>query len=197
MTLRELVVRNRSFRRFQEEVPVPRALLEEWVDLARCSASGGNLQPLRYVLVHDPARRAAVFPTLRWAAYLTDWAGPAPGERPVAYIVILKDSDAMKGATVDHGIAAQSITLGAVEKGFGGCLIGSVDRAALARVLGLPERYEILLVVALGKPAEAVLLEPVRDGNIRYWRDRQGVHHVPKRSLADLLVEAGPPPAGA
>lgn len=195
MTLRDLVLRNRSFRRFQEGVRIPRAVLEGLVDLARLVPSGANLQPLRYFLVDGAARAGAVFPCLRWAAYLTDWKGPGPGERPAAYIVILKDREVCATATIDHGIAAQTIMLGAAEQGLGGCMLGSIDRAALATVLGLPERYEILLVLALGKPAEAVVLEPVRDGSIRYWRDRQDVHHVPKRSLAEVLVEPGPPPA--
>lgn len=67
-------------------------------------------------------------------------------------------------------------------------MIGSVQREPLRRALNLPERYEILLVLALGKPVETVVLEAAKDGDIRYWRDEHGIHHVPKRSLKDVWV---------
>ncbi|OPY10908.1 MAG: Nitroreductase family protein [Syntrophus sp. PtaB.Bin001] len=89
----------------------------------------------------------------------------------------------------DHGIAAQSILLGAVERGLGGCMIASIKRESLRKVLNIPEKYEILLVLALGKPGESVFLENLGpDGDIRYWRDEKGGHHVPKRPLADLIL---------
>ncbi|HOJ15028.1 MAG TPA: nitroreductase family protein, partial [Deltaproteobacteria bacterium] len=127
---------------------------------------------------------------LGWAAYLTDWPGPAPGERPSAYIVILGDTVISRNFWCDHGIAAQSILLGAVEKGYGGCMIASIKKQQLMQALGIPERYEILLVIAIGRPAERVTIEPVGpQGDIRYWRDDQGVHHVPKRSLDEIVIE--------
>jgi nitroreductase len=126
---------------------------------------------------------------LAWAGYLSDWPGPGEGERPSAYIVVLVDTRIAKSAGVDHGIAAQSILLGATEKGLGGCIIASVQREALGQVLDIDPRYEILLVLALGKPVERVFVEPVgADGDIRYWRDGKGGHHVPKRSLGDIVL---------
>jgi nitroreductase len=186
--LKELVQRNRSTRRFRQ-YQVDRDTLRELVDLARLSASGANRQPLKYILSAEPDGNAAIFPHLRWAGYLADWGGPVEGERPSAYIVILGDHDVADSFGVDHGIAAQTILLGATEKGLGGCIIASVDRDALRRVLDIADRYEILLVLALGRPGEEVRVEAVdAGGNIRYWRDAEGVHHVPKRSLDDLIV---------
>jgi hypothetical protein len=125
-----------------------------------------------------------------WAGYLSRWSGPAEGERPSAYIVILGDTELRKGFGCDHGIAAQSIMLGATERGLGGCMIGSIDRPKLRQVLDIPERYEILLVLALGKPAETVVLEDVGpDGDIKYYRDDEDVHHVPKRTLGELILQ--------
>ena len=124
-----------------------------------------------------------------WAGYLSDWSGPAEGERPAAYIVILGDTELRKTFGCDHGIAAQSIMLGATERGLGGCMIGSIDRDALRQVLDIPERYEILLILALGKPAETVVLEDVGPGgDIKYYRDEEDVHHVPKRTLGELII---------
>ena len=111
------------------------------------------------------------------------------GERPAAYIIILADRQISESIRCDHGIAAQSILLGAAELGLGGCLIASVQREKLREALGIADRYEILLVMALGKPAETVVLDTVdAQGSIEYWRDADDVHHVPKRRLADLII---------
>lgn len=186
----DLVARNRSFRRFAEHEPVPDTLLRELIDLARLSASGGNVQPLKYMLSCDADRNALIFPCLAWAGHLKDWPGPAQGERPAAYIVILGDKEVSASFGVDHGIAAQSMLLGAAERGLGGCMIGSIQRPALRDALAIAERYEVLLVIALGKPAERVVVDTVGEsGDTRYWRDEDDVHHVPKRPLDDLILD--------
>ncbi|MFH1347926.1 MAG: nitroreductase family protein, partial [Candidatus Margulisiibacteriota bacterium] len=134
-------------------------------------------------------KNALIFPSLSWAGYIEGWEGPAEGEKPSAYIIILGDKEIKKNFGVDHGIAAQSILLGATEKGLGGCTIGLIDLNNLRKALNIPERYRILLVIALGKPREKVVIEAVKaDGDIKYWRDKEGVHHVPKRSLDDIII---------
>jgi len=187
--LRDLILRNRSYRRFDEQWPIDRQALRELVDLARLSASAANLQPLRYILTCDPQVNGEVFKHLAWAGYLKDWEGPAPGQRPGAYVIILGDTAVTRDFNCDHGIAAQSILLGAVEHGLGGCIVGSIDRGGMRAALGIAERYEILLVLALGKPAEQVEIETIDPGGeIKYWRDADGVHHVPKRPLDEVIV---------
>jgi nitroreductase len=188
MTVKDLVYKNRSYRRFYQDRLIDRAVLEELVDLGRLSASGANRQPLKYFLSNDAETNGRIFPNLFWAGYLKDWPGPEEGERPSAYIVILGDTAIADSFGCDQGIAAQSILLGAVEKGLGGCMIGSLRREQLAAA-EIPSRYEILLVIALGVPKETVRLVPVdEDGRIEYWRDSSGVHHVPKRTLAGILI---------
>lgn len=189
--LADLILKNRSYRRFHEDVPVELATLRELIGLARLSASARNLQPLRYILCVDRETNAAVFATLAWAGYLKDWPGPAEGERPAAYIVVLHDTTLGGQAYIgaDQGLAAQNILLGAVERGLGGCIIGSVQRDRLRALLAIPDRYEILVVLALGKPQETVIVDEVGpDGDIKYWRDAGQVHHVPKRSLDELIL---------
>lgn len=187
--LEDLVRKNRSYRRFHQDVAVDLETLRALVNLARLSASANNLQPLKYILSCQPETNARIFPHTRWAGYLKDWPGPAEGERPAAYIVILGDTEIRQSFGCDHGIAAQSIMLGATERGLGGCMIGSVDHDGLRQVLDIPDRYEILLILALGKPKETVVLEEVGpDGDIRYYRNADGVHHVPKRSLDELIL---------
>ena len=188
--IRDLILANRSYRRFVESERVEESTLRELVDLARCSASAGNLQPLKYAISCEPEKNDLIFPALAWAGYMKDWDGPAEGERPSAYIIILADTQISKNVLCDHGIAAQSMMLGAVEKGLGGCMIGAIDRDLLRRSLLIPERYEILLVLALGKPAEKVVLEGLGpDGSIRYYRDEKDVHHVPKRGLNEIAIQ--------
>jgi nitroreductase len=187
--MKELVARNRSYRRFHQEVTIELDTLKELVDLARLSASAMNLQPLKYYLSCEPRKNALIFQHLGWAAYLRDWPGPAEGERPSAYIIVLGDTGISKAFGCDHGIAAQSILLGATEKGLGGCMIATVHRQELSQALRIPSHYEILLVIALGKPKEKVVIDSVGgDGDIKYWRDSQAVHHVPKRSLDDIII---------
>ncbi len=189
MNIRELVLKNRSYRRFYQDHAIDCDTLVEFVDLARHSASGNNLQPLKFFLSADAETNAIIFPHTRWAGSLKDWDGPEEGERPSAYIIILGDKNITDTFGVNHGIAAQSILLGAAEKGLGGCMIGSVQRVVLHRELGLDETLHILLVIALGKPKESVVIDPVgADGSITYWRDEDSIHHVPKRSLEELIV---------
>jgi len=190
MKLKDLILQNRSYRRFHQDHAIDHDTLRELVDLARLSASATNMQPLKFILSSDPESNASIFPHLGWAGYIKDWLGPEEGERPSAYIVILGDKSIKKAFGCDHGIAAQSILLGAVEKGLGGCMIGSIKRAKLSRELNIPDHLQILLLIALGKPKETVVIDPLGpEGDIKYWRDDASIHHVPKRSLDELIVE--------
>ena len=187
--IKDLIAKNRSCRRFYQDVPVEHQTLKELVELARLSPSAANRQPLRYILAAGPEKNALIFPCLAWAGYLKDWPGPEEGERPAAYIIMLLDLEVCQSVDCDHGIAAQSILLGATEKGLAGCILGAVNRERLRSALGIADRYSILLVIALGKPREKVVIETVdQAGDIKYWRDRNGIHHVPKRPLDELII---------
>ncbi len=186
MSFAETVKRNRSYRRFDEGFRVKEETLRELVGLARLAPSAMNRQPLKYVISASAKLNTRIFPTLAWAGDLPDW--PAAGQRPAAYIVILLDTALSPSADLDAGISAQTILLGAVEKGLGGCVVGNVRREDLGRELSLPGHLKILLVLALGKPAEAVLLEDLSPGgSASYYRDARRVQHVPKRALEDLI----------
>ena len=193
-----LVASCRSFRRFDEGRRVPEEFLLELVDIARLCANGANRQLLRFRVVSDPVACDAVFAELAWSGYFKDWAGPAAGERPTGYVVIAAERNAAGKpaapiAEVDCGIAAQTMMLAArsAAPSYAGCMLKAFT-PRLIDVLGLDaERYELKLVCAFGLPAEEVRLEPLSaspDGSIKYWRDDAGVHHVPKRSLEDVLI---------
>lgn len=188
--IRELIEKNRSYRRFYQDVSIDKNTLEELIDLARLSASGANLQSIKYIISYDEEKNSKIFPYLKWAGYLKDWDGPGEGEKPSAYIIMVGDKEISTNYFWDHGIACQSILLGAVEKGFGGCMFGSIDRNGLINSLNISDRYELLLVIALGKPREKVVLEELEDPkSIKYWRDENEVHHVPKRRLEDIILD--------
>ena len=138
--LNDLVKANRSCRRFYEDHAVKLKQLQDLVDLARLSASAANFQPLKYILACQPEMNVKIFSCLAWAGYLKNWPGPGPGERPAAYIVILGDTEISKNFGCDHGIAAQSILLGAREKGLAGCVLNSINREALQEILNIANR---------------------------------------------------------
>ncbi len=187
--LKDTITKTRSCRRFKQDIQIEPQTLRELIDLARLSASAANLQSLKYFISYEPEKNVRIFPHLSWAGYLKDWNGPQDGEKPSAYIIVLGDKDISQSFGYDAGIAVQNIMLGATEKGLGGCIIGSIKRQELRRTLNIPEIFEILLVLALGVPAETVVLENVNDGgDIKYWRDENDVHHVPKRRLNDIII---------
>jgi len=183
-------MKNRSYRRFYEEEKIPMEDLRSLIDLARLSPSGANLQSLKYVLTNEEKINELIFEQLKWAGYLKNWAGPEKGERPAAYIIIIQDESISKTCYWDHGIASQSILLGATEQGYGGCQFGAFNADGIRKVLKLSDALKPLVVIALGKPKEVVLLEDLdEEKDIKYYRDEKDVHHVPKRNLKDIIIK--------
>lgn len=189
--IRELIERNRSYRKFHEDAEVTQETLRSLVDLARLSGCGMNMQSLRYILVTDRVDREKVYPNIKWAAFLKDWGGPKEGQRPSAFILLLKDSG--KNSFVvqtDMGIACQSILLGAVEMGLGGCIIGALDKDKLKEAFGIGEDLELQYVIAIGKPDQSVVIDEIKLGeDTKYWADQDGNHHVPKIRLEDIIIK--------
>lgn len=186
-TIKELAGKNRSYRRFYEEKKITREMLVDLVDTARLTPSGANKQPVRYIISCEPAKNELIFETLRWAGYYSDWDGPEAGERPSGYIVLVEPKGS--NAAWDEGIIGQTILLAAAEKGLGGCFIANIDRERLEANLKLPEDYSVKLVIAMGYPKEEVVVENVSAGeDIKYYRDSNQVHHVPKIRLEDLIL---------
>jgi len=187
--LKDLILKNRSYRRFYQSEKITTEQLREWIDLARNSASARNAQSMKYILSTEEPLNTLIFEQLAWAGYLTEWKGPEYGERPSAYIVLLHDTTISGNYFCDDGIAMQSILLGATEAGFGGCIIHSVNRIKVREILNLSNQYEILYVLALGKPKEIVVLDELEGSDIKYWRDENQVHHVPKRPLDEIILQ--------
>ncbi|MGC8764785.1 MAG: nitroreductase family protein [Brevinematia bacterium] len=188
MSLKKLVKKNRSYRRFFHNHRIPKKLLVELVDIARLTPSARNLQPLKYFISCDEETNEKIFKTLSWAGYLKPGGIEIdPEDRPSGYIVIFGDRRISDNFMVDAGISAQTILLSAVERGLGGCIIATIKRDVLKEIIPENENYEILLVIALGKPREKVIIEKVKDNDIKYWRSGM-THHVPKRELEEVLI---------
>lgn len=187
---KDLVLKNRSYRRFDESYKISMTELEELASLSRIVPSTANSQAIKLMLINSEDDNEKVFNTLGWAGMLKDWPGPSKGERPTAYIILLGDLNLGKNKLTDDGIIAQTLLLGAVEKGLGGCMLGNIKRKELFEGLKIdPEKYSIDLVIALGKPIEEVVIEDMTDpSNNRYYRDEHNVHHVPKRPLYELIA---------
>ncbi len=188
MEFSELVAKNRSYRRFYQERRIAGETLAGLVNAARLTASARNMQPLKYVTVTGAETCARIFETLAWAGYLTDWDGPSEGERPAAYIVMCNDARLAAESRWDQGIAAQTILLGAVEAGLGGCIVGAFRKEEASRILELPQYLTPVLVLALGVPKENVTIVEPASGDIRYYRKPDGTHCVPKRPLEEVLI---------
>lgn len=188
--LKNLLVKDRSIRRFDASCPIGTDILRSLVDLTRYCASSRNLQPLRYRIVESEAERELVYPLLAWAGYLKDWDGPVPSERPVAYLVQCLDTDLINSCLCDDGLQIQAITLGAAALGIGACIIKSFNAPKLKGVLSLPDNMEPRYVIALGYPIEQVVIEPMSSPDeIEYYRTPDGIHHVPKRPLDTLIIK--------
>lgn len=188
--MKDIIAKSRSYRRFYGEKEIKIEQLRELVDLARISPSGANRQTLKYILVCTQEMNNKVFETIGWAGYLKDWEGPVASERPTGYIIMLEDKSLGKSMEIDQGIAAQSIFLGATEMGLGGCYIGSMKKDNLRKALNIDDNYDIALVIALGYTKEEVVIENINEErDVKYWRDEKQVHHVPKRSLEQLIVQ--------
>lgn len=186
-----LVRSSRTKRRFDESKPVSEETLRALIDVARFAPTGNNTQMLRFHLASGADACAKAFAHLKWAALLKDWAGPAEGERPGGYIFIMVPAAAVNNPIrcYDAGIAAQTIMLAAAAEGLGGCILKNFDKGLISD-FGLEDTgLAISLVLALGTPAEEVVLEPATtEHGIAYWHEADGSHHVPKLEVADLLV---------
>ena len=190
-SLRHLMMTNRTVRRFNESENVSTETLRKLVELTRYCPSGRNAQPLKYILVTDPSMREIIYPTLKWAGYYADWDGPDRGERPSAYLIQCLDTKYGQNCLCDDGLQLEAITLGMHTLGLAGCIIKAFNAPLLADSLHIDNRYQPRYVLAIGYPAEEVRIEDMNgqeDADFKYFRTSDGIHHVPKRPLDELIV---------
>ena len=186
--IKEILKKNRTYRRFDNSVQITKEQVTEWIDGARYCASAKNAQPLKYIIVTDREQCAETYQWVKWAGYLTDWDGPIAEERPTAYILQLLDTNISSNPLCDDGLQLQAITMAAVEEGFGACIFKSFNNGALREQFNLPDNLQIQYVVAFGKPVEDVVIEPISGEDYKYWRSEDQKHHVPKRPIEQIIL---------
>ena len=189
MNIKELLLSNRSYRRFKQEPALNKNDLVDLIDSVRLSPSSRNCQALKFIVLNSIRSCQTLFPFTAWAGYLKDWPGPGEKERPTSYIIILNDTTISKKSDIDVGIAAQSILLTAAEKGFGGCILGAIKRDKIRESFSIHDKFDISLVIALGKPAENVVIDDIKSEDTHYYRDADETHHVPKRTVNELIID--------
>ncbi len=190
-SVRSLVIKNRSYRSFDSSVKIKMGELREMIDCARQTPSAINLQPLKYRICTDEDAKK-LLPLTSWAGRLKDQKFPPEGHEPCAFIIICIDTEICRSkdaALRDIGICAQTIMLRAAEMGYGGCMLGAFDPDNVRETMGIGEQYLPNLILALGKPDEMIALETLKKGgDIGYYRDENNLHHVPKRSLKEIII---------
>ncbi len=183
-----LVKEARSCRRFEEADRLGADAVHWLVDCARIAPCARNAQVLRFVVAESKQACEAIFPNTRWAGALK-WDGPVSSERPTAYIAILTPEKPGKLVHMDVGIAAQTMQLAAQSKGIGCCMHASFNPKECTEIFQVPEGMEIALILGLGIEKEhRVLAQMPEDGSFTYWRNEEGIHYVPKRSLSEVLL---------
>lgn len=184
----DLVKKNRSYRRFYADQKIPYEKLVGFIEAARFTPSACNFQHIRFAIVTEKELSDSVFETLRFANYLKDWKGPSEQERPAAYIVLMTAKPFDTLLAIDFGICAQTILLAAASEGYGGCIFRGFDRDTLTAKMA-KEGYTAELVIALGAPSETVRIIDASGNDIKYYRDENSVHYVPKRQLDELILK--------
>lgn len=186
--IKNLILRNRSYRRFFQDNRIENETLVEIINNARITASARNIQPLKYASTTEEELCDKIFTTLSWAGYIENGA-PKKGEQPSGYIIIFNDKNIAPNSLWDQGIVSQAITLNAVEKGLGCCIIASVNREKFKQIISHDENLEVALIIAIGHPKEQVEITELENNEYKYYRNENGVHFVPKRSFNEVYIE--------
>ena len=184
------IISRRTIRRFKQK-PIHKSILKRLINAARLSPSAANLQPLEFIVITDKAICAGVFPHLRWAGFITPSGTPPPGQRPVAYIAVLvnKKKAQPKYASYDVGAAVENILLAAWELNIGSCWMQAINRGKLKEILNISEDFRLDSLISLGYRAETPVVEEFR-ASVKYWKDKQGILHVTKRSIKQVLYKS-------
>jgi len=184
---KQIVSNTRSTRRFKKDITIDKKELIELINLARVTSSGKNMQPLKYIAITDKEIKDEVYKPLVWAAHLKDW-DQSEDEKPSAYILVINDTKVDGFATIDSGIAMQTIMLGATVKGYSGSILASIDKVAYKKLFNLADHLEPMFIIALGVRDEEIKIVEATKVDTNYYRDGD-IHCVPKRNLGKVLLD--------
>ena len=186
-SLDTLLRKNRSHRAFDTSYTVAKRQLEAIVSVNDKLPSGRNAQTLRFRLLDAPGGGEDFCRFLHLGGYLPELHLPVPGTEPKAFIIVCSTEAESPIVNIDLGISLQSMALKAVEIGLNALIVKAFSRQEIKEALGLP--LDPLAVLAIGKGTERIVLDEVHTGSdLRYYRDADGTHHVPKIAVPDLLI---------
>ena len=188
MQLKDLIRFNRSYRKYDNTFKINDSTLIEFIERSRFVPSSRNIQSIRFHIVNNQTDNDFLFEQLSWAGYLKDWDGPEESQRPSAYIIICNDNSLFKNAEIDIGIISQTILLQLAEKGLGGCMIGAFKKNNISQYFEIEDPHSVKLVIAIGKPVQEIILEDIKDNDHKYYLDGNNLHHVPKRTINELIL---------
>ncbi|MBI5948121.1 MAG: nitroreductase family protein [Chloroflexi bacterium] len=133
------IVTKRDTRKFSPE-PIPEPVLTRILQAGRMAGSSKNTQPVRAILVTEPARKEEIASCGQFATHVPACAA--------AIAVVLTPG----GGAFDAGRAAQNMMVAAWAEGVTSCPTSMHDAACANRVLGLPEGHSVAIVLAMGYP---------------------------------------------
>ncbi|MBI9033891.1 MAG: nitroreductase family protein [Bacteroidales bacterium] len=190
MELKQLIKANRSYRKYEHAIKIEESVILEWIDYARFVSSSKNRQAVRFLVITESDQVQCICNQMQWARHLKGWDGPNKEQMPSALLIVCTDDTVNNKAETDVGIITQTLLLQAVNEGFGGCILRSINRKLIREKYKLNENLKIDMVVALGKPAQEIILEEMGAGSqaCDYWEDENGTHHVPKRAMEDVVI---------
>lgn len=146
MDVFEAVQERHSIRAYQETA-VPREKLEKILDAARLAPSARNVEPWHFIVVTDAEKRKALSKGL-FAKFLN--------EAPVVIVACGDYKASSDWYAVDVALAVESMILTATAEGLGTCCVGSFDEKHVKTLLKVPEKFEVLLLLAVGYPREKI-----------------------------------------
>lgn len=172
----ELVRRRQSVRAYDPARPVGRPALERCLEAARLAPSACNSQPWRFIVVDDPAAKAALAAVAFTGVHNFN---KFAAEAPVLIVAIRELSKfaaraagwvrGLEYSLLDLGIACEHLVLQAAEEGLGTCWIGWFDERAVRKQLGLPRGTKIDIILPLGYAADPAVREKLRKPAAEVW----------------------------
>jgi nitroreductase len=166
MLFSDLLITRQSVRKYQSR-PVEPEKLAMLIESVRLAPSASNSQPWTLVIVDEPElknsiARATFIPTITFNKF-------APEAPVIAVLTIEKPKTitqiggwikSREFPLIDIGIAAEHFCLQAAELGLGTCMIGWFQEKTIKKLLHIPRRTRIGLLITLGYPVEGYPLRP-------------------------------------
>lgn len=160
MTFIDLAHQRSSVRAFESQ-KIPSEALERALEAARLAPSACNVQPWHFVVIDEPALREQVAQACRGPAGNFNRFVP---QAPLLVAVVQERGDlktAVGGflkrrrySSYDVGMAAEHFCLQAAEDGVGTCMLGWFNERKTKRLLHVPRRLRVALVIAVGFPVK-------------------------------------------